>query len=451
LHEINEAAKMEHIEKQQTLPETPERPPVLRPLLAAVIIILIFFGGLGTWAALAPLDSAALAPGRVTVASNRKTVQHLEGGIVKNLLMKEGDAVIGGQILIQLDDTQARARLELLRSRYDKLMATEARLRAERANAAAIRFPESLNSRRDQHQVAEILDGEKALFEARRRSIEGRIEIFHKRIAQLKKEISGLEAQVAAKEEQIVLIKEERASFEELFKKGYVGKARILSLKREEAKLKGDHGEHLSLIIKARKRIGETELEIIDLKNNMLNQVVSGLRDTQGEFIDVSERLKAAEDILVRTDIRAPQSGVVMGLNVHTEAGVITPGQRLLDIVPEDDTLVIEAQVTPNDIDVVYAGLPAQVRLTAFKQRNTPMLDGKLTRVSADSFTDERSGASYFLARVAIEAAELKKLNGHELYPGMGAEVMIKTGKRTTMDYILAPLTDSLRRAFRED
>ncbi len=230
--------------------ETPDRPPVGRPLLAAAIIILIFFGGFGTWAALAPLDSAALAPGRVTVASNRKTIQHLEGGIVKNLLVKEGDAVAGGQILIQLDDTQA---------------------------------------------------------------------------------------------------------------------------------------------------------------------------------------------------------GVVMGLNVHTEAGVIAPRQRLLDIVPEDDTLVIEAQVTPNDIDVVYAGLPAQVRLTAFKQRNTPMLDGKLIRVSADSFTDERSGASYFLARVAIDAAQLKKLDGRELYPGMGAEVMIKTGKRTTMDFILAPLTDSLRQAFRED
>jgi HlyD family secretion protein/epimerase transport system membrane fusion protein len=397
------------------------------------------------------LDSAALAPGRVTVASNRKTIQHLEGGIVKNLLVKEGDAVAGGQILIQLDDTQSRARLELLLGRYDKLLATEARLKAEQAFAAGIKFPVPLILRRDQPQVVKLLDAEKALFESRRRSIEGRIRIFHKRIDQLNNEISGLEAQVAAKEEQFVLVEDERASFEVLFQKGYVSKVRLLALKREEAKLKGDRGEHLSLITKARQRIGETELEIIDLKNNTLNQVVSGLRDTQAELVEVSERLKAAEDILVRSDIRAPQAGVVMGLNVHTEAGVIAPGQRLLDIVPEDDTLVIEAQVTPNDIDVVYAGLPAQVRLTAFKQRNTPMLEGKLTRVSADSFTDERSGASYFLARVAIDAAELKKLDGRELYPGMGAEVMIKTGKRTTMDYILAPLTDSLRQAFRED
>jgi len=442
---------MEPINTPQPLPEIPERPPVGRPLLAAAIIILVFFGGFGTWAALAPLDSAAVAPGRVTVASNRKTVQHLEGGIVKDLLVKEGDAVAGGEILIQLDDTQSRARLDLLRGRYDKLLATEARLEAEQAFAPGIKFPESLTSRRNQPEVAKVLDAEKNLFQARRRSIEGRIHIFHKRIAQLNKEISGLQAQVAAEQEQIALIEDERASFEILFKRGVVGKARLLRLKREAAELQGDAAEHLSMITQARQRIGETELEINDLKNNMLNQVVGGLRDTQAELVDVSERLKAAEDILVRTGIRAPQAGVVMGLNVHTEAGVIAPGQRLLDIVPEDDTLVIEAQVTPNDIDVVYAGLPAQVRLTAFKQRNTPMLDGKLTRVSADSFTDERSGASYFLARVAIDAAELKKLDGRELYPAMGAEVMIKTGKRTTMDYILAPLTDSLRQAFRED
>lgn len=442
---------MEPINIQESQSATPERPPVGRPLLAAGIIILIFFGGFGTWAALAPLDSAALAPGRVTVASNRKTVQHLEGGIVKALLVKEGDAVQGDQILIQLDDTQARARLELLQSRYAKLLATEARLKAERAFASEVKFPQSLSLRRDQPLVAKILDAELALFEARRKSTEGRIRIFGKRIDQLQKEIAGLQAQIASENEQLALIEDERASFDTLYEKGFVGKARLLALKREEAKLKGERGDHLSLIAKARQRIGETELEIIDLKNSMLNQVVSGLRDTQADLVDVSERLKAAEDILVRTDIRAPQTGVVMGLNVHTEAGVIAPGQRLLDIVPEDDTLVIEARVTPNDIDVVYTGLPAQVRLTAFKQRNTPLLDGKLTRVSADSFTDERSGTSYFLARVTIDAAELKKLDGRELYPGMGAEVMIKTGKRTTMDYILAPLTDSLRRAFRED
>jgi len=442
---------MESIGKLEALPQPDERPPIGRPLLAAAVIILFFFGGLVTWAALAPLDSAALAPGRVTVAGNRKTVQHLEGGIIKDLLVKEGDTVEGGQILIHIDDTQARARLEVLHSRYDKLLATEARLTAEQAFEKEVRFPDFLTVRRDQPQVAKILAAENALFEARRQSTAGRIHIFRKRIAQLKKEIAGLAAQIAAEDRQLALIEDERDSFEKLFERGVVGKTRLLRLKREEAKLIGERGDHLSLMAKARQRIGETELEIIDLKNSLLNQVAGGLRDTQAELLDVHERLKAAEDILVRTAIRAPLAGVVMGLNVHTEAGVIAPGQHLLDIVPEDDTLVIEAQVTPNDIDVVHAGLPAQVRLTAFKQRDTPLLDAELTRVSADSFTDERSGASYFLARVTIDAAELRKLDGRELYPGMGAEVMINTGQRTAMDYILAPLTDSLRRAFRED
>jgi len=442
---------MELISKQQAPPQTPDRPPIGRPLLAAAIIILFFFGGLVTWAALAPLDSAALAPGRVTVANNRKTVQHLEGGIVKELLVKEGDTVDGDQVLIQLDDTQARARLDLLHSRRDKLIATEARLMAEQASAAEIVFPLSLTYRRYEPQVAKILEAEKALFEARKRSTEGRIHIFRKRIAQLKKEIAGLTAQVASKDEQLAVIEDERASFEILFKRGVVGKSRLLRLRREAADLKGERADHLSLMAKARQRIGETELEIIDLKNSVLNQVVGDLRNIQSELLDVRERLKAAEDIMLRTDIRAPQAGVVMGLNVHTETGVIAPGQHLLEIVPEDDTLVIEAQVAPNDIDVVHAGLPAQVRLTAFKQRDTPLLDAELTRVSADSFTDERSGASYFLARVTIDAPELRKLDGRELYPGMGAEVMINTGARTVMDYILAPLTNSLRRAFRED
>ncbi len=325
---------MEQISTQNPLPEIPERPPIGRPLLAAIIIILIFFGGFGTWAALAPLDSAALAPGRVTVASNRKTVQHLEGGIVKELLVKEGDTVDGDQVLIQLDDTQARARLDLLHSRRDKLLATEARLVAEQASAAEIVFPMSLTYRRYEPQVAKILDAENSLFEARKRSTEGRIHIFNKRIAQLKKEIAGLAAQVASEDEQLVVIEDERASFEILFKKGVVGKSRLLRLRREAADLRGERADHLSLMAKARQRIGETELEIIDLKNSVLNQVVGDLRNTQSELLDVSERLKAAEDIMLRTDIRAPQAGVVMGLNVHTETGVIAPGQHLLDIVP---------------------------------------------------------------------------------------------------------------------
>jgi len=229
-------------------------------------------------------------------------------------------------------------------------------------------------------------------------------------------------------------------------------KTRLLALKRAAARLEGSRGEHQGLIARAEQRIGETELQIIDLENSSLNEAVSALREVQSQLVESSQRLlRAAEDILGRSEIRAPQAGVVMGLNVHTESGVIAPGQRLLDILPKDDALVIDAEVDPKDIDVVRVGLAAQVRLTAFKQRNTPPLEGKVTRVSADSFTHEHTGATYFLARITIDPAERDKLDGGELYPGMPAEVMIVTGKQTAFEYFLTPVTDSFRRAFRED
>ena len=232
---------------------------------------------------------------------------------------------------------------------------------------------------------------------------------------------------------------------------GILDKTRLLALKRTAAAVEGNRGKYAGLIARAEQRIGETELQIIDLENTMLNDVVSELHDVQAQMSDVGERLKAAKNVLARTEIRAPQAGVVVGLNVHTEAGVIAPGQRLLDIIPKDATLVIEAEVNPNDIDIVKVGLSAQVRLTAFKQRSTPLLQGRVTRVSADSFTHEHNGTTYFLARITIDAEEREKLNGGDLYPGMAAEVMVVTGEQTAFEYIMTPVTNSFGRAFRED
>jgi HlyD family type I secretion membrane fusion protein len=441
----------EDIREDPCVEACPERPPVHRPILIAVTVIVVFFCGIGAWAALAPLDSAAIAPGKVTVASNRKTVQHLEGGIIRELLVKEGDAIEEGQVIIRLDDTQTRTTLELLRSRQDTLLAREARLIAERDGTDTIDFPPALMSRRGEAAVAKLLTGEQAVFTARRRAIQGRIDIFRKRIVQLGKEIASLEAQVVAEDKQLELVAEEHDSVETLVNKGVMDKTRLLGLKRAAARLEGSRGEHQGLIARAEQRIGETELQIIDLENSSLNEAVSALREVQSQLVESGQRLHAAEDILARTEIRAPQAGVVMGLNVHTETGVIAPGQRLLDILPKDDVLVIEAEVDPNDIDVVWVGLSAQVRLTAFKQRNTPPLEGEVTRVSADSFTHERTGATYFLARITIDPAERDKLDGGELYPGMPADVMIVTGNQTAFEYFLTPVTDSFRHAFRED
>ncbi len=428
-----------------------ERPPVLLPIVTACAIVFVFIGGFGAWAALAPLDSAAIALGHVTVAGNRKTVQHLEGGIIDQLLIKEGDELEANQILIRLDDTQPRATMELLRGRHDTLRAREARLIAERDKSDTIAFPASLTSRQEKTAVAELIAGERSVFEVRRRAMQGRADIFGKRIVQLHKEISSLEAQVVSERRQLELIEEERDAVQGLVEKGIMDRTRLLALERAAAASEGTRGKHEGLIARSEQRIGETELEIIDLDNAMLNDVVSELHDVQAQLIDVGERLKAAKDVLERTVIRAPQAGVVVGLNVHTEAGVIGPGQRLLEIVPKNDTLVVEAEVNPNDIDVVRVGLRAQVRLTAFKQRTTPLLEGRVTRVSADTFTHEHSGAAYYLTRVTIDPAELEKLDGGDLYPGMAAEVMVVTGEQTAMEYILTPLTNSFRRAFRED
>jgi HlyD family type I secretion membrane fusion protein len=428
-----------------------DRPPVLLPIVTACVIVFVFIGGFGTWAAFAPLNSAAIALGHVTVAGNRKTVQHLEGGIIKQLLVKEGDELEAHQILIRLDDTQPRATLELLRGRYDTMLAREARLTAERDRSDAIAFPAELTSRQEKITVAELIAGEQSVFDARRRAMQGRADIFRKRIVQLGNEIGGLEAQLISERTQRELIEEERLAVQGLVKKGVMDKTRLLALERAAAASEGTSGKHESLIARTGQRIGETELEIIDLENAMLNDVVAELHDVQAQLIDLGERFKAAKDILERTEIRAPQAGIVVGLNVHTEAGVIAPGQHLLDIIPKGDTLVVEAKVNPNDIDVVKVGLAAQVRLTAFKQRSTPLLQGHVARISADIFTDEHSGASYFLTRITIDSAEREKLGGGELYPGMPAEVMVVTGEQTAVEYILRPLTNSFRRAFRED
>jgi HlyD family type I secretion membrane fusion protein len=420
-------------------------------LIAALAVIALFFGGLGTWAALAPLSSAAVAPGQVTVAGNRKSVQHLEGGIIKDLLAREGDRVELGQVLLRLEDTQARAALDRLRTRYDSLLAREARLIAQRSGEGAeIHFPQTLLFRADEKEVADILDGERAIFAALQTYLAGRKAILKQRVEQLHKEIDSLRAQVDAEMTQLRLIRDEKASIEKLFAKDMVDKPRLLAAMREEARLEGSRGEHLALIARAEQRIGETELEIIDLDNRLLNEVTRDLTETQAELMELTQEFKATQDVLERTEIRAPVGGTVVALDVHTEGAVLSPGQRILDIVPSDDNLEVEARIDPNDIDVVHAGLAAEVMLTAYKQRTTPTLTGRVSRVSADSFSDPRTGRTYFLARVTVAPEELERITDVDLYPGMPAEVLIRTGEQTALDYILGPITQSMRRAFRE-
>jgi HlyD family type I secretion membrane fusion protein len=423
---------------------------VTTPMAVGAGIVGLFFGVFGAWAAFAPLESAAVARGIISVETQRKTIQHLEGGIVGEILVRDGDEVAADAILVVLDDTQARATLDLLQGRHRAARALEARLIAERDGAADIAFPEEIRDSVDTN-VAELVRAQRNIFMGRRQSIAGQVAINQQRIAQIQQEIRGLEGQTAAQAEQLALTNEEIASNQKLVDEGLSGKTRLLELQRALAEVTGEHSQSLAAIARAQQSIEETRLEMADLRTNFINEAVQQLGVVQAELLDLGEQIRAAEDVLRRTVLRSPMAGTVVGMQVHTVGGVVAPGQALLDVVPKGDRLVVEAFVDPNDIDVVEVGLEAQVRLTALTQRNLAPLEGHVTTVSADRLTDERTGASYFLARVELYDDPAAKLGGERLYPGMQAEVMIVTGARTTLDYLSRPLVDSFNRAFREN
>lgn len=428
-----------------------EAPDPGRIILAGVLSIAVFTGVFGVWSTTAPLDSAAVAQGSVVVESRRKTAQHLEGGIVRSILVAEGTRVESDAPLVVLDQTQARSTLDTLRSQHDELVAREARLLAERADADTVAFPPALASRAGDPRIAELLDGQNRLFTARWENLRGQVDILAQRTTQLDAEVVGLRSQVASTERQLSLIAEEMQGARSLVAKGLERKSRLLALERESANLEGRRGEYLASIARSEQRRGETALQILDLRNRRAEELATELREVQGRLRELNERLHAAEDVLDRTVVRAPTAGVVMNVQVHTAGGVIGAGKPILDIVPDDDSLLIEAKLRPTDIDSIHTGLPAHIRLTAFKQRTTPVLSGHVTYVSGDALTDQRTGTASYSAHVVVDRGELQRAGGLNLQPGMPAEVIIVTGRRTAVDYFLSPLTDSFARAFREE
>ena len=371
---------------------------------------------------------------------------------MSGILVRDGTVVEAGQILVRLDETRPRATLELLHARHMAALALEARLIAERDNREKIVFPSILNPLMVDSNVRETVEGQANIFNARRTSLEGQTAILNRRMAQYSEEIVGLRGQIEAEDTQIALITDELTDVLNLLNKGLVRKPRLLELQRRKAEIEGSRSQNVAEIARVKQSIAEAELRIIELKSAMTREVVQQLTDVQAEIFDLKEQVHAAEDVLRRTDIRAPLPGTVVGLQIHTVGGVIRPGEDLLDIVPADDRLIVEARVDPNDIDIVYPGLAARVRLSAFNQRNVAPIEGILTFVSADRLTDERTGLSYYAARIELVDPDLaSKLDGGELYPGMPAEVMIVTGGRTMLDYLLKPINRSLERAFREN
>ncbi len=430
--------------------EVNPEPPIKRATLFGLMVLLVFVGGFLFWALLAPLESAAIADGKIIVDTSRKTIEHLEGGIIERLYIQEGSRVKQGDLLIELDDTQALARLSLLRGQINHFYGFASRLLAERDNKQSVEFPKRLTSQADKPQVEQIIQSQRAIFTANQATFNGQIKILQQRIQQLQKEIESLQAQVNADTRQLELIDEEIKAVAYLEQRKLIERPRLLALQREAARLQGERGENIGLIAKAEQRIGETQSQIIATKDNRQKEVLQELRETRQQLADLLEEERAAEDVLKRTAIRAPQDGTVVGLKKHTVGGVLSASEEVMEIVPSKDELIIEARLNPLDIDVVYPGLVAKVKLTAFKQRSTPSLDGKVDTISADILQDEHTGETYYAARVKIDSSQLEKIKHVKLYPGMPAQVMIITDKRTPMRYFVTPIQDSFSRAFRE-
>ncbi|WP_262273542.1 HlyD family type I secretion periplasmic adaptor subunit [Microvirga yunnanensis] len=442
------------IDLSDVLPPPPPTPFHRIRWLTAVAfgLVVVFIGGFGIWSVTAPLESAAIASGSVEAETSRKTVQHLEGGIVARILVKDGDAVTTGQPLIQLDDTRARSSAEALQGQLREAQAREARLLAERDGTDTIQFPLPLRQAAETDAaLAEMLAGQQRIFNSRRQLYQSQLAVLIQRQQQISRQMLGLRYQVSAAAKRAEIIKKEMESIAPLVARGIIAQPRKLALEREQAEIDGRQGQAQEEMARAEQGVGEANAQILKLRSDREAEIAQSLREVQALLYQLSERAEAARDVLARTQVRAPEDGVVTDLRIRTPGGVIGEGQPLLDLVPKHDRLIITAQVRPDDIDVVHPGLPAQVRLMPYKHRRVPPVEGTLTYVSADRMTDKTTQRSFYTARIRLDEHSLSSLPGVEVMAGMPVEVLIKTGKFTAAGYMLRPVMDSFNRAFRED
>jgi HlyD family secretion protein len=422
---------------------------IRRHLFAGVMIVLLLGGGVGGWAATTELSSALIAQGSVVVDSNVKKVQHPTGGIVGELRAHDGDHVKAGDILVRLDETVMRANLAIVTKGLDELMARKARLEAERDGATTVTFPPELLAH-DNRDAVDAVDSERKLFQLRRTARLGQKAQLQQRIEQLEQEVAGIEAQQSAKTQEIDLISRELKGVRELYAKNLVQITRLTQLEREAARLAGERAQLMASAAQTRGKISEIRLQIIQIDQDLSSEVAKELRDIESKIGEFVERKVTAEDQLRRTDIRAPQNGTVFQSTVHTVGGVITAGEPIMLIVPDADKLQVEAKVHPQDIDQVQVGQHAVLRFSAFNIRTTPEINGTITRVSADTTTDQRTGQSYYTIRIALPPDAAKQLGDVKLLPGMPVEAFVQTGERTVISYLMKPLRDQFMRTFRE-
>jgi HlyD family secretion protein len=402
------------------------------------------------WASTAELSGAVIANGVVVVDSDVKKVQHPTGGVVSEINVRDDDYVKAGDIVIRLDATQTRANAQVYSKSLDELRARQARLDAEKDASDSIRFPtELLDREKTDPEVVHDLEGERKLFRLRLDARNGQKAQLRERVSQLKEEINGLIEQVDAKSQEISLIQQELKGVLDLWKKQLVPFTRVTSLQRDAARLDGERGQLVAAKASSGGKITEVELQIIQVDDDARSKVAEELTDVRAKIAELTEREIAAQDQLKRIDIRAPQSGRVHQLSVHTIGHVITPGETIMLIVPDRDVLSVEAKVAPSDVDQLYPDQPSILRFSAFNIRTTPELDGKVSWVSPDITEEERTGTSYYTLRIAVSNAELAKLRGLKVIPGMPVEAFIQTGARSALSYFLKPLADQIERTFR--
>ncbi|KRR19774.1 hemolysin secretion protein D [Bradyrhizobium lablabi] len=432
-------------------------PPALRDRLRGVtwtgnLLVCGFVIGLGTWSTYAPLESAAIAAGTVESESSRKTIQHLEGGIIREILVADGDVVSAGQTLISLEDTKVRAEAQSLQGQLWEATAREARLKAEQRGEERVSFPARLEmAQMASSSVADVLAGQQAIFETRRQVFQSQATVNREKRSQVEKEIEGLRAQESAAARRIDIVREEASTVATLVSKGLERRPRLLNLEREIADIEGRRGEIVAQISRAGQVINESEAVLLKLEHDRQNEIAQSLREVQNQIFQIWERLRAADDQLSRTAVKAPEDGVVTDLRIHTTGGVIGAGAALMDLVPRRDRLIVIARVRPEDIDVVRPGLSADVNLLPYNQRRVPRLHGTVTHVSADRLVDKRTDQPYYAAKIRVQDLVGAGIDSVQIIPGMPAQVFIKTGHGTVALYALKPLLDSFHGAFRED
>ncbi len=421
------------------------------PALVGFAALVILVGGLGIWSVKTRLAGAIVSSGVIEVQSNRQVVEHLDGGVVGEIFVRDGDVVSSGDMLLRLDDTFLSSEQTIVEAQLFELLARRARLEAERDGLTSAELATRLSEVQTEYEIdADLISGQLNLFEARLETLTRQDEQLRKQLVQIESEIEGTQAQLVSLRRQVELIEDELEDQQSLLKRGLTQTSRVLALQREEASLTGEIGRLEAAVARLKGQIASTEIQIVELTATRREEAITTLRDVQAQIAELSERRLSLTERLTRLDIRSPVSGTVYGSQVFALQSVVQPGEPMMYVVPQDTPLLVAARVDAINVDQLHVGQPVALRFPAFNQRETPELDGQVNNVSADTFTDEQSGLTFYRAEVALNDGQLERLNGQELLPGMPVETLIKTDERTPLSYLVKPMADYFNRAFRE-